>query len=75
MFFLMMIVIGFGSILSWMECVLDSFTELLNQWINNKKKEYIFRLSVCMTFFFIGLFTLATRVSFMSVIADKISTK
>lgn len=60
-FFLMMIVIGFGSILSWMECVLDSSTELMKKWINTRRKELIYRLSVCMVFFVIGLFTLATR--------------
>lgn len=60
-FFLMMIVIGFGSILSWMECVLDSSTELMKRWINTKRKELLYRLSVCMLFFVVGLFTLATR--------------
>lgn len=66
-FFLMMIVIGFGSILSWMECVLDSFTEILKKnvvtavLVNRKNKVLGFRLCVCLTFFLFGLFTLTTR--------------
>ncbi|RNA18280.1 Sodium- and chloride-dependent glycine transporter 2 [Brachionus plicatilis] len=59
-FFLMMITIGFGSILSWMECVLDSGTEILKKHINSEKKKTIFRLSVCMLFFLLGLL-MATR--------------
>jgi len=59
-FFLMMITIGFGSILSLMECVLDSAAEKI-KYIDSKKKEIIFRFLVCMSFFLVGLF-LATRV-------------
>ncbi|CAF0771883.1 unnamed protein product [Brachionus calyciflorus] len=54
-FFLMMITIGFGSILSWMECVLDSSTEILKKYINTKQKQTIFRFFVCMLFFLVGL--------------------
>ena len=60
-FFLMMITIGFGSILSLMECVLDSAAEKI-KYIDSKKKEIIFRFLICMCFFLVGLF-LATRVS------------
>jgi SNF family Na+-dependent transporter len=66
-FFLMMIVIGFGSILSWMECVLDSSTEILKNWrlteflVNNKRKELALRLTICLMFFTVGVFTLTTR--------------
>lgn len=67
MFFLMMITIGFGSILSYMECCLDSLSEILKKWektaclVNNKRKELLFRLCVCLTLFTISLFTLSTR--------------
>jgi solute carrier family 6 amino acid transporter-like protein 5/7/9/14 len=59
-FFLMMITIGFGSILSWMECVLDSTGEVLKKYINTKKKVTLYRFVVCMLFFLVGL-TMATR--------------
>ena len=61
-FFLMMITIGFGSILSWMECVLDSSSEVLKKYLNTKKKQTFFRLAVCMMFFLVGL-TMCTRVT------------
>ncbi len=54
-FFLMMITIGFGSILSWMECVLQSLTEVLKNQLNSKEKVFYFRLAVCVAFFLIGL--------------------
>jgi hypothetical protein len=58
----MMVTIGFGSILSYMECVLDSLSEVLKKFtVMNKKKETLFRFSVCMLFFAIGL-TMSTRV-------------
>jgi len=60
-FFLMMITIGFGSILSWMECVLDSLTEVLRDHINTHRKRALFRLTVCLLFYLVGL-TMATRV-------------
>lgn len=66
-FFLMMITIGFGSILSYTECVLDSTTEIMKNYsltanlVNGKKREFTYRLCVCLLFFVIGLFTLATR--------------
>ncbi len=60
-FFLMMITIGFGSILSWMECVLDSSSEVLKKHLNTKSKQTIYRLVVCMLFFVVGL-TMTTRV-------------
>jgi hypothetical protein len=59
----MMVTIGFGSILSYMECVLDSLTEVLKKMtIVNKKKETLFRFSICMLFFVLGL-SMSTRVS------------
>ena len=60
-FFLMMITIGFGSILSLSECVLDSLTQAFKNNINTKNKETLLRFGVCMSFFLIGL-TMATRV-------------
>ena len=63
-----MIVIGFGSILSWTECVLDSGLTILRKWdfskffVNSEKKELMFRLAACLIFFAIGLGTLATQV-------------
>ena len=61
MFFLMMITIGFGSLLSYMECVLDSTSELLHAFIDSKKRESLFRLAICMLFFLIGM-VMTTRV-------------
>jgi SNF family Na+-dependent transporter len=51
----MMITIGFGSILSWMECVLQCLTEVFKKWLNNKSKITYFRLFVCVLFFLAGL--------------------
>ncbi len=60
-FFLMMITIGFGSILSLSECVLDSITEAFKDKLNTKRKQTILRFVVCMLFFLVGLF-MSTRV-------------
>ena len=58
----MMVTIGFGSILSYMECVLDSLGEVLKKFmVMNKKRETIFRFIVCMIFFGLGL-TMSTKV-------------
>lgn len=54
-FFLMMITIGFGSILSWMECVLQSLSEVFKKYLDTKTKETVFRLAVCVGFFLVGL--------------------
>jgi SNF family Na+-dependent transporter len=61
-FFLMMITIGFGSILSLSECVLDSISEAFKEQLNTKTKKTLLRFVVCMLFFLVGLF-MATRVS------------
>ena len=55
MFFLMMITIGFGSILSLMECVLDSVAETFKSTINTKNKDMMFRFLVCISFGLLGL--------------------
>lgn len=62
LFFLMMITIGFGSILSLSECVLDSITQAFEKQINTPRKQTILRFCVCMAFFLVGL-TMATRVN------------
>lgn len=51
-FFLMMITIGFGSLLSLAECVLDSFIFLLK--IKKPKNKTQFRFAICMGFFVLG---------------------
>ena len=51
-FFLMMVTIGFGSLLSMAECVLDSFIFLFD--IKLRKNKTIFRFGMCMLFFLIG---------------------
>ena len=64
----MMVVIGFGSIFSWTECVLDSSVEILNKWkqtrhfVNSAKRELVVRFCICALFFIVGLFTLTTKV-------------
>jgi len=56
-FFMMMITIGFGSLLSMTECCLDTFTSILNI---PKKHNVKLRFGFCMFFFFMGL-TMTTR--------------
>jgi solute carrier family 6 (neurotransmitter transporter, glycine) member 5/9 len=58
LFFAMMITIGFGSLLSLAECVLDSFIFFLN--IQKIKHRMIFRFAACMVFFLIGC-SMATK--------------
>jgi SNF family Na+-dependent transporter len=62
MFFIMMILIGGGSILSYMECVLDSSTEAFKYFLKTKRHEAIFRLFVCILFCLIGM-SMTTRVT------------
>jgi SNF family Na+-dependent transporter len=62
MFFLMMILIGGGSILSYMECVLDSSTEMFKYFLKTKRHESLFRLGACVLFFLIGM-SMTTRVN------------
>ncbi|CAF0793372.1 unnamed protein product [Brachionus calyciflorus] len=61
-FFLMMITIGFGSILSLTECVLDSITEALKTKINIHGKETLYRFGICMIFYIVA-FPMATHSS------------
>ena len=61
-FFLMMITIGFGSLLSLMECVLDSVSEKYKHILNTKKREILFRFGVCVLFYLAGL-SMTTQVS------------
>ena len=61
MFFLMMLTIGFGSILSLMECALDTVTVLFKKQLNTDNKQTLFRFGACMTLFLVGL-PMATRV-------------
>lgn len=56
-FFMMMITIGFGSLLSMTECCLDTFTSILEI---PKKHNTKVRFGFCMFFFFMGL-TMTTR--------------
>lgn len=55
LFFIMMIIIGFGSMLGLMECVFDSIIELLPKQINSKPRETFFRLFVSVMFYIFGL--------------------
>ena len=58
-FFLMMITIGFGSLLSLAECVLSSLILIFN--IKNKKTDILMRLAICLGFFILGV-SMTTKV-------------
>lgn len=62
-FFMMMLTIGFGSILSLSECVLDSITEALKGKIDIHGKETFYRFLICMIFYIIA-FPMTTHVKF-----------
>lgn len=59
-FFLMMITIGLGSLLSLTECILDSLVQYLG--IVKPQRKTLFRFGACMFFFFFGL-SMTTNVS------------
>ena len=60
---MMMITIGFGSLLSMTECCLDTLSSILNV---PKKYNTILRFSTCMFFFLAGL-SMSTRVILDSI--------
>jgi hypothetical protein len=51
----MMILIGLGSILSLVECVLDTLVEKCKIFINSKMKEILLRFFVCVLFYLAGI--------------------
>jgi SNF family Na+-dependent transporter len=55
LFFLMMVLIGFGSILSLVECVLDSVIEKCRHIINTNSKDILVRFLICIVFYLLGL--------------------
>ncbi len=55
LFFLMMITIGFGSVLSLAETVLNTLSEKLVKYVNTKAKELGLRFLICMVFFLLAL--------------------
>lgn len=65
-FFMMMITIGFGSILSLSECVLDSITEALKGKIDIHGKETFYRFMICI-FFYLIAFPMTTHVNLIKI--------
>lgn len=61
LFFLMMITIGFGSILSLMECVLDAIIESFKNRFRTESSKILFRLGFITLLFLVGL-PMTTRV-------------
>ena len=68
MFFLMMLTIGFGSILSLMECALDTLTVMFKKHLYTENRQTLFRFGACMTLFLVGL-PMATRVCETNIIS------
>jgi SNF family Na+-dependent transporter len=60
-FFLMMITIGFGSLLSLAECVLSSLVFIFQ--IKKKSTDILIRLVTCLVFFVLGV-SMTTKVIF-----------
>ncbi len=55
LFFLMMITIGFGSILSLMECVLDCLITVFNRKLESHFSKTMFRICFIVLLFLVGL--------------------
>ncbi|XP_041367483.1 sodium- and chloride-dependent glycine transporter 1-like [Gigantopelta aegis] len=54
-FFLMMATLGFGSQFSIVECVMSSYLDEFRDFLRTKKASIIFRISVCVVSFLLGL--------------------
>lgn len=55
LFFLMMMILGFSSIFSLTETVITGIYDQVEQFMEDKRRMYLFRLCVCLFFFLLGL--------------------